>query len=170
MPAQTQEVLFEEEQSFGYRWAFALLAVVLLLVVAPLGFVLCDAAAKAHPDRPSGMFGFGIGITSAIGALTLLAFLKLSVRLDDHGLHVRCFPLVKRDISLEEIARWEARTYNPLLEYGGWGIRYGWKGTAYNMGGNRGLQLEFTDGKRLLIGSQRSEEFAAALSQAKHVG
>jgi hypothetical protein len=40
------------------------------------------------------------------------------------------------------------------MEYGGWGIKYGKMGKAYNVSGNRGVQLEFTDGKRLLIGSQ----------------
>jgi hypothetical protein len=105
-----------------------------------------------------------------IGAAVLMYTMKLSVRLDDHGLHVRFFPLVKRDIPLEEIARWETRTYRPLLEYGGWGIRCGWKGMAYNVSGNRGVQLEFSNGKRLLIGSKRPEELAAAISQAKHHG
>jgi hypothetical protein len=101
----------------------------------------------------------------------LMYFMKLSVRVDDEALHIRFFPLVKRHIRLEEIARWEARTYRPLLEYGGWGIRCGWKGMAYNVSGNRGVQLELANGKRLLIGSQRPEELAEAISQAKqHLG
>ena len=55
------------------------------------------------------------------------------------------------------------RTYNPIREYGGWGIRYGLKSKAYNVHGNHGVQLELLNRKRLLIGSQRSEEFANAL-------
>jgi TATA-box binding protein (TBP) (component of TFIID and TFIIIB) len=51
-----------------------------------------------------------------------------------------------------------------LLEYGGWGIKYGRKGKAYNVSGNRGVQLVFKDGKQLLIGSQRAEELAEAIS------
>jgi hypothetical protein len=74
----------------------------------------------------------------------------------------------RRDIPLRQIARWEVRTYRRILEYGGWGIRYaltggGW---AYNISGNRGVQLVFTGGKRLLIGAQHSEELATALEQA----
>jgi hypothetical protein len=65
--------------------------------------------------------------------------------------------------------RWEARTYRPILEYGGWGIRYSpfGQGCAYNVSGNRGVQLELADGQRILIGSQRAEELARAIGEAK---
>jgi hypothetical protein len=34
---------------------------------------------------------------------------------------------------------------------------------AYNVSGNRGVDLRLTNGKSLMIGSQRPEEFALAL-------
>ena len=89
------------------------------------------------------------------------------MRVDRHYLHVRFFPLLKRDIPLEEIARWQACTYHPVLEYGGWGIRFSWKGTAYNVSGNRGVRLELVNGKRLLIGSRRAGELESAIARAK---
>ena len=58
------------------------------------------------------------------------------------------------------------RSYNPIRDYGGWGIRWGTKGKAYNVSGNRGLYLEFSDGKQLLIGLQKPEEFVEALDLA----
>jgi TATA-box binding protein (TBP) (component of TFIID and TFIIIB) len=52
-----------------------------------------------------------------------------------------------------------------MLEYGGWGIRCGWHGKkVYNISGNRGVQLVFKNGKRLLIGSQKPDDFANALN------
>jgi hypothetical protein len=41
------------------------------------------------------------------------------------------------------------------------------KGWAYNVRGNRGVQLELANGKRILIGSQRAEELAGAIGEAK---
>jgi len=38
-------------------------------------------------------------------------------------------------------------------------------GKAYNVSGNRGVQLEFTDGKCLLIGSQKPEQLDSAITQ-----
>jgi hypothetical protein len=73
-------------------------------------------------------------------------------------------PFVRRVIALSDIERVEARKYNPLKEYGGWGIK-GWSKTkmAYNVSGNRGAELTLTDGRRVMLGSQRAEELAAAI-------
>jgi len=57
-------------------------------------------------------------------------------------------------------------TYSPISDYGGWGIRYGSIGKAYNVSGNRGVQLELLNGERILIGSQKPEELAAAIDLA----
>jgi hypothetical protein len=48
--------------------------------------------------------------------------------------------------------------FRPIMEYGGWGIRRGANGWAYNVSGNRGVRLVFRDGSTFLIGSQRAEE------------
>jgi TATA-box binding protein (TBP) (component of TFIID and TFIIIB) len=58
------------------------------------------------------------------------------------------------------------REYAPLSEYGGWGLRYSVNhGKAYNVSGNQGVQLFFTNGKKLLIGTQKPEEITAILKQ-----
>ena len=36
-------------------------------------------------------------------------------------------------------------------------------GIAYNVRGNKGVQLEFNDGKKVLIGSQRAKELEKAI-------
>ena len=43
------------------------------------------------------------------------------------------------------------------------------RGKAYNVSGNEGVQLELTNGKRILIGSQRADELADAIKRAKQV-
>ncbi len=47
----------------------------------------------------------------------------------------------------------------------GLGIGYPFRGRGkvYNISGNRGIQLDFIDGKRLSIGSQKPEELAKAI-------
>jgi len=84
-------------------------------------------------------------------------------------LQVRYFPFVNRTLPLGRIARWEARIYHPIREYGGWGVRYGGRrrGWAYNVSGNCGVQLELQDGTRILIGSQRADELVSGLERAK---
>jgi hypothetical protein len=104
-----------------------------------------------------------------LGVAALLWFGELRVDVRDDGLHVRLFPLTRQlCFAWETLSRCEARTYRPILEYGGWGIRSSRAGKAYNVSGNRGVQLELRNGRRLLIGSQRADELAAAI-QARGV-
>ena len=74
------------------------------------------------------------------------------------------FPLYRRRIRLTEVASAEAVTYSALIEYGGWGIRGMGKNVALNARGNRGVRLHLQNGNRVLIGSQRPEELAAAIA------
>ncbi len=83
-------------------------------------------------------------------------------------MRIRWIPFGRKIVPLVDIGSCEPRTYRPLREYGGWGVRWaGKRGTAWNAHGNRGAQLVLCDGKRLLIGSQRAEELAAAIERAR---
>jgi hypothetical protein len=67
----------------------------------------------------------------------------------------------------EAIQTYEAKTYRPLREYGGWGIRYGAAGKAYNVSGNLGVQLSLLSGRKIMLGSQKPEELVLAIDRAK---
>lgn len=71
---------------------------------------------------------------------------------------------------MSEIAHFEARTYSPLREYGGWGIRGFGSNRAYNVSGNHGVELVLKDGRKVLIGSQRADDLALAIAAAKGSG
>ena len=100
---------------------------------------------------------FGIGFP--------LAFLmtRLDVKVLDDAISIDYVPLSKRTILLADIEKVEARTYKPLQEYGGWGIRGRSGRRAYNVSGNRGVELTLHNGSRIMIGSQKAEELALAI-------
>lgn len=101
--------------------------------------------------------------------LVLIAYLfyklELTVVVKNAELLISFPPLVKRKLLLSEIIHCEAREYGPLREFGGWGIRRSWKGKgrAYNVKGNKGVQLRLRNGESLLIGSQKAELLAKAI-------
>jgi hypothetical protein len=160
------EVLFEEVQAFRQPWLWGLLLAVFLLGAVGFGRDFLSG-----PDKARSVAVPAVIFVLLWGGLCLFLYsLRLTTRVDHRHLHVRFFPLLRKSIPLEDIARWEARTYRPILEYGGWGLRYSWKGRAYNVSGNRGVQLEIADGKRVLLGSQRPDELAAAIRRAKGSG
>ena len=149
---------FEERQRFRQVWLWAVL----------LGIAAVSTAAVLISVRELSWTALFLLTPAAL--VYLLYRLELDVRVDDRALSIRFTPLVRKSIPLSEIAAVAPRTYRPLLEYGGWGIRYSLsgRGLAYNVSGNRGVQLVLTDGSRILVGSQRPEDLAAAVERARH--
>lgn len=91
----------------------------------------------------------------------LFVFLKLKTRVDEKGIHYQFMPIhfSEKSILWNEIEQCYVRKYNPITEYGGWGIRgLGKKNKAYNTKGNIGLQLVLKNGRKLLIGTQMKTE------------
>jgi len=154
---------FSERQQFRQWWLWAILTVTL---IAPIVITLNDGKLgyKGHTAQD-------IMIGAAIPVLIIILFItmQLRTRINETGIYYRFFPIhfqVLR-IGWDEVEKAYIRQYKPLIEYGGWGIRMGLggKGKAYNTSGNMGLQLELKTGKKILIGSQKTDEISALLEQ-----
>lgn len=108
-------------------------------------------------------------ITGSLAMLLPVLFwqMRLVTRLTDEGIYVRYIPFHFKEqfYPWDSIESAQVRTYDPLFEYGGWGIKYGFngQGKVYNIAGNQGLQLVFKSGDKLLIGTQKPEEIQAAV-------
>jgi hypothetical protein len=148
--------LFVEEQRFLSRpLSLALLIGVLVLAVW--------AATSSGGLRPPEWVPLIVGV----GLTLLFHLVQLTVTVRPSEIDIRYRPLRRRRIPLTAVRSCEARTYRPVREYGGWGVRRGWKGGwAFNVRGNRGVQLGLEDGSSILVGSQRAEELAAAIQSA----
>ena len=61
--------------------------------------------------------------------------LELRIKVNQQGLYYQFFPIHFKYhlIRFDEIERLKPLKYNPLREYGGWGIKYGFRGKAYNL-------------------------------------
>ena len=143
--------LFLEEQRFSGRLVSVLLFGILI------GWVLLVA---------SGLVRDLMGPVVVLALLIFFALARLVVRVSPEGLDVEFHPLTHRHIPLADISSCEARVYRPIREYGGWGMRWGGKGgRAYNVRGNRGVQLTLRSGESVLLGSQRADELASVIRQ-----
>jgi len=153
----TDDAWFRERQRLGPWWVWVLLAVGVGAVWTYLGV----AVAGDGPVVGALVLVALIGI--ALPAFFLVARLDVAVFAD--RVEVDFHPLRRRVIPLSEIARVTSRRYRPVREYGGWGIK-GWttRKIAYNVRGNRGVELTMGDGRSVLLGSQRSDELAAAIA------
>ncbi len=103
-----------------------------------------------------------------MGLPALFGQMRLFIEVTPDAVLVRYRPFSRRSIPIADIQKVEARTYEALREYGGWGIR-GWskEKMAYNVSGNKGVELTLRDGRSLMLGSQRADELAAAVEDQR---
>lgn len=155
---------YSETQRFDQWWLW-------LFVLMPLlgtflwAFVRQIVMGKPFGDNPGTNTELIVAGILPVGILLLFRTMRLDTTLSEAGVEVRFFPFVKKRLyPWEDIQRAYLRRYNSLLEFGGWGIRFGRSGTAYNVAGKYGLQLELRNGKRLLIGTQDLERLRRALA------
>ena len=107
----------------------------------------------------------------ALGTLVLVTALFLAASLettvDREAINIAFhFLWPKRRISIPDVRKAEATKYRPLLEYGGYGVRLGFRGWAFNVSGDEGVLVETKDGSRVMIGSQRPKELESAIARA----
>jgi hypothetical protein len=69
-----------------------------------------------------------------------------------------------RRVPLDRIQSIETITHDIARDYGGYGIRSTREGKAYVAGGGRGVRVTLDKGEKLVVGSERPDELAAALS------
>ncbi|NLE61665.1 MAG: hypothetical protein GX616_25200 [Planctomycetes bacterium] len=170
----TGNVVFREVQQFRQIWLWAMVLAWPGIMTAILGYGLVRRLVFGYCMDQSAAWstealivGFVVPLLVSLALSWLLYAMKLITEVRADGLHVRFWPLPWRRIGFEEITEYWPRTYRPIREYGGWGIRWGLGGKAYNVSGNQGVQLVLDRGRRLLIGSRRAEELAAAVGDAR---
>jgi|ETNmetMinimDraft_26_1059896.scaffolds.fasta_scaffold19230_3 hypothetical protein len=82
-----------------------------------------------------------ISIIIVVVIFTFLFNIKLQTEVKTDALYIKLFPLhINWQVfNYKDIKLYNTITYRPIRDYGGWGIRYGRKGKAYNAYGNRGV-------------------------------
>ena len=143
---KSEEPIFEEEQK-AYKNKTILFVCFVVSLITLASFM----QGKLNTTNLVAAF-------STLGILFVLtAFLNLKTKIFTDSIQVTMFPfLINKTIKKEDILKAEDVKYNPLLDWGGWGIKINFKGIAYNMYGNRGVKLTMKNGKIILLGSQKS--------------
>jgi len=161
------EILFSEKQKFSQWWLRLILIAVNGLIL--FGIFKQVIGGQQFGDKP--MSNLGLLLTEAlILILTILCInFQLETRITKDGVYVRFFPFhfSFKYYGWNKISKSFTRQYNPITEYGGWGLRLEilGSGKAFNVSGDKGLQLEFIDKKKLLIGTHKVEELTETLNK-----
>ncbi len=157
---------FSETQYFRQKWLWAI--IIFFPTFSLYGIYEQIIMGNPIGDKPISDDGL-IWFTVLIGfGLPLLFYnIRLKTRVSEEGLHYQFFPihLKERTISFGDIESFKARKYSPLKEFGGWGIRFGFEGKAYNVSGEEGLQLILKNNRKILFGSQKVKELEKAMKK-----
>lgn len=152
------KILFYEKQRFNQWWMWGLLLLVSFVIFRPIYEAISENKAMSSDQW--------IGLIILVVVLILFFLIRLETKIQTEGIYVKFFPFLPqfRFYPWEGIEIVQLRKYSALKEFGGWGIRFGRGGTAYNVKGNKGLQLKFKNGNALLIGTQKPEELQRVLA------
>lgn len=158
--------VFEEQQRFRQVWLMVLLGFSLLV---PIVLITNEYLKDNTSLTPKEFVGTLLGI---IASVLFIFLFKLTTRIDEKGIHYQFFPfhISMKTLLWSEIEKAAIRTYDPIGEYGGWGLRYTFnkkKGNAVNVSGDIGMQLTLKNGKKLLIGTQEKEAVKRVLKTYK---
>lgn len=153
-------VSFKEEQYINQWW----LRLILLSVLGVVGYA---AYSFLQEDvEPSAHLAFWPGIILGTAVIPIIWFWKLTMKIDNYGITVKC-PFVNKKVNWDEIEKLE------LLDYGfvgGYGIRVWTKyGTVYNTSGTKGMVVVPKKGKKFLVGTQKEDELKKIVEKWKNI-
>jgi hypothetical protein len=157
--------LYQEKQKFNQWWLQG-------LFYAGVGLCIYASVQQLLYKIPFGNNPAPDGLLIAFILLYLMIFLLFNVmtlitEIDHAEIRYRFFPFQKnfRILHKKDVLKLEIITYKPIVDYGGWGIRFGRKGRAYNVAGNEGLHITKKDHKTFLLGTQNPDELEEFLIQ-----
>ncbi len=170
---ESESPIFSEQQRFRQPLPWLIIGIAICFSFISVGQVFFAAFSKEASELPS---GYETKVATMVGVvvlnlLVLLLFLtaKLSVEVRRSGLFIKFFPFHKkwRPISLDGAVSSEHVTYSPIIDYGGWGIRYGFKKKAYNISGKKGVRINFQNAHHVLIGSRNGDQLQSAIDSIR---
>ena len=147
---------FHEEQRFRQSWLWALIAI-------PIVVVMITVAAAPRGDPAALVIAIGVCLLVAL----LFWFARLETTVTDDGVVVAFHGLwPTRRIPLDDIVEFAPMRYG-MWDSGGWGVHLGLAGMTYNVSGNDGVRFRLRNGGRVLVGTQRPADLAAAVAKAQ---
>jgi hypothetical protein len=166
-------ILFKEEQRFNQWWLKLVLFGSAIIALGPMyyGTIMQFTTGEPWGDKPMSDTGLIVMdvITTVImaGVIYLIFGTRMITEINSNGVYVRFKPFLVKEKSFpaDIIEKYEVRKYNPVADYGGWGVKHGRKGIVYNVSGNMGLLLWLKNNKKLMIGTHRPEAVKRAMNK-----
>ncbi|SDG99723.1 hypothetical protein SAMN05421827_11483 [Pedobacter terrae] len=150
---------FEEKQCLKLWWLYILLAIDAIMV---LSIVLFDKGGMSFQDLKAAYFAPFWAVLLPFAIIYLLQKNVMTLQINAEGIAYRYFPFQSKLklLSWTTMEKVYINKYNALGDYGGFGVRnrlwFKFNDKAYLLNDrDKGLQIEFKNGKKLLFSSNK---------------
>lgn len=158
----SKEILFQEKQRFSQAWLWVILGVIWGVLLYSLYTVILTYGLNGMTVVWNGV---GVFVLLLVTILALEIQLKTAVFSDRIEIRFKPFVYRKEVFHKKDIQQLTLLQYDPLKNYGGWGLRLSpTYGKAYTVKGTNGLMIQLKTGRKLLIGTQQPEQMEKALA------
>lgn len=169
---EEDDVFYHEVQGVWELPAFALILLAALAALIWFSFILEIYWQIKLPDGQDFRAATGGWLIFGILLPLLMLSVKLTTEVRQDGIYVRYFPFHLRwkKFLFKDISSYQIIRYQAMRRFGGWGIRFNFKGErAYSLSGSEGIELRLKSGRMnvIVIGSQRPHEFKYAIDSAR---
>ena len=159
-----REPLYHEEQPFRQRrMRLALATVPVIFLALTIWQVVLGHPWGRHPMSNGGMIFWSIFLWLIYLRLITV---KLVTNLTPDKLSIAMRGIWRvRHIPRQQIESVDTTSFNAAKDFGGYGMRTIGRKKAYVADGNRGVRIQLTGGRTVVIGSRRPEALIAAIRQ-----
>lgn len=172
---------FREKQYQTSWWVWVLLIGIDVLFI--IGSILQLGFGKAFGNNPmSNIMLISLTILIILFSIFFLSS-NLQTYINEEGIYIKYFPFhfKFKHFAWENIEKVRVRGYNPIVEYGGWGIKtarfnllsfqFSKKGKiAYSVSGRNGLEILMKDGRKIMIGTRSPNSMEETLGKLAKKG
>lgn len=138
------------------------------MVEAPILILVTTVVLNSESEKKEAIIGLSLFLVLFVLVFVFLMNLKLTIRIDEKGITFRYFPFSSwKTISKSQVISAEVITFNPLSDYGGWGVKGNKTTKVYTVFGNSGLLIDSGEKKKILIGTQKPKELAGFIEDWK---
>lgn len=179
--ARVQLIEFNEKQYQKSWWKWLLMIGMDLMFV--VGTIMQIGYRRSFGNSPMSDTMLIILTVFVILFSIVLLSSYLQTYINSDGVYIKYFPfhLKYKFFSWESIESAKVRSYNPLMEFGGWGIK--WikfcfnnfpplfkSSTCYTVSGTNGLELSLKNGKKVMIGTHSPNSLEETLTKLSKKG
>lgn len=112
---------------------------------------------------PSDRAIIAISFFAIASIFALVLTLRMHTTVSDGSLKVRFWPFSRLTVPIADVKQSEIIQYDPLSDFGGWGVRPGLGGIIYSVRGRSAVKVVRNGGSLIYIGTGKPEELLQSI-------